>query len=248
MLVAVVGGTGTVGAHTMRALREKGHDAVALSRASGVDVTTGDGLDEALAGVDAVVDTTNLSTLSARASVAFFEGGTRRLLAAAERAAVSHLVILSIVGVDRMPHDYYAGKVAQERLIAAGAVPWSIVRATQFHEFAAQIFRQAAIGPIHLAPRARLQPVAAAEVGGYLAEVAVGAPRGRAQEIAGPLEEALDRMVADYARTRGERVWTPSVSLPGRQMKALRDGLGLPVGEPRRGYQTYAEWLTSLRE
>ncbi|WP_322411340.1 SDR family oxidoreductase [Microbacterium invictum] len=248
MLVAVVGGTGTVGAHAVRALREKGHDAVALSRSNGVDVATGDGLDDALRGAAAVIDTTNLSALSARASVAFFEAGARHLLAAAERAGTSHLVTLSIVGIDRMPYDYYAGKVAQERLVTAGSVPWSIVRSTQFHEFAAQIYRQAAFGPIHLAPRARLQPVAATEVGAYLADVAVGAPRGRAQEIAGPLEEALDRMVADYAGTRGERVWTPSVSLPTKQMKALREGRGLPVGEPRRGDQTYAEWLTSLRE
>lgn len=247
MLVAVVGGTGTVGAHAVRALRDKGHDAVALSRASGVDVAGGVGLDDALVGVEAVIDTTNVSTLSAKASVAFFEAGTRHLLTAADRAGVSHLVTLSIVGVDRMPYDYYAGKVGQERLVAGGAVPWSIVRATQFHEFAAQIYRQAAFGPLHLAPRARLQPVAAAEVGAYLAEVAVGAPQGRAQEIAGPLEEALDRMVQDYAGTLDEKVWTPSVSLPGKQMKALRDGLGLPVGEPRRGYQTYAEWLTSRR-
>ncbi|NYF17879.1 uncharacterized protein YbjT (DUF2867 family) [Microbacterium sp. AK009] len=247
MKIAVVGGTGTVGAHTVGALRERGHDAVALSRANGADVAKGEGLDAAIDGVEAIIDTTNLSTLSANASVAFFEAGTRHLLAAAERAGVSHLVTLSIVGVDRMPYDYYAGKMAQERLVAAGAVPWSIVRATQFHEFAAQIYRQAGFGPIHLAPRARLQPVAAAEVGGYLAEVAVGAPQGRAREIAGPLEEALDQMVRDYAATLGERVWTPSVSLPGKQMKALRSGLGLPSGEPRRGSQTYAEWLSSRR-
>jgi uncharacterized protein YbjT (DUF2867 family) len=247
MRVAVVGGTGTVGRHTVEALRATGHDPVPISRASGVDVRTGTGLDDALRGAEAVIDATNVSTLSARASVAFFEAATGHLIAAAQRVGVSHLVSLSIVGVDRMPYDYYAGKVAQERLVSQSPVPWTIVRATQFHEFAAQIFRQARLGPLHLAPRARLQPVAAAEVGAYLAEVAAGAPQGRAREIAGPLEEALDQMVKDYAGTRVERVWTASMSLPGKQMKALRDGLGLPVGEPRRGDQTYAEWLTSLR-
>lgn len=243
MRVAVAGGTGVVGSRVVEALRADGHDAVSLSRRTGVDLTTGEGLDAAVEGVDAVVDTSNVSTLSADAAIRFFQTATGNLVAAAARAGVPHLVLLSIVGIDRMPHDYYAGKLAQERVVEASQVPWTILRATQFHEFAGQLFDRAKLGPLHLAPRARVQPIAARDVGAHLATLATGAPQGRAADLAGPREEAMDQMVKAYARRTGHRGWVPSVSLPGAQMKAMRAGLALPGSDAVLTTQTFAEWL-----
>ncbi|WP_349428654.1 NAD(P)H-binding protein [Microbacterium sp. LWS13-1.2] len=246
MRVAVAGGTGVVGSRVVEALRADGHDAVALSRRTGVDLATGVGLDSAVDGVDAVVDTSNVSTLSADAAIRFFQTATGNLVAAAARAGVPHLVLLSIVGIDRMPHDYYAGKLAQELVVEASPVPWTILRATQFHEFAGQLFDRAKLGPLHLAPRARVRPVAARDVGAHLATLATGAPRGRAADLAGPREEALDEMVKAYARRTGHRGWIPSVSLPGSQMKAMRAGLALPGSDAVLTTQTFADWLRDV--
>ncbi|MFK4807510.1 SDR family oxidoreductase [Microbacterium sp. ZW CA_36] len=246
MRIAVAGGTGVVGSHVVDAVRADGHDPVVLSRATGVDLTTGAGLDAALDGVDAVIDTANISTLSADAAIRFFQTATGNLVAAAGRAGVRHLLLLSIVGIDRMPHDYYAGKLAQERVVEVAAVPWTILRATQFHEFAGQLFDRARLGPLHLAPRARVQPVAARDVGAHLAVLATSAPQGRAADLAGPREEALDEMVQAYARRTGHRGWIPSVSLPGAQMKAMRAGLALPGSDAVLTTQTFADWLRDV--
>lgn len=245
MKIAIAGGTGTVGRPTVDAVRAAGHEPVSLSRSGGVDLVSGAGLDAALDGVDAVIDTANVTTLKAGDATDFFTTATGNLLAAAGRAGVAHVVLLSIVGIDRMPYDYYAGKVAQERVVEASAVPWTILRATQFHEFAGQLFDRAKIGPLHLAPRARVQPVSAREVGEHLAAIAAGAARGRARDLAGPREERLDEMVRSYARHTGHRGWVPSVSLPGPQMKGMRAGLALPSGDATLGTETFAEWLAA---
>ncbi|WP_341996987.1 SDR family oxidoreductase [Microbacterium sp. LWH7-1.2] len=246
MRIAVAGGTGVVGSHVVEAARADGHDPVVLSRGTGVDLTTGAGLDAALEGVDAVIDTANVTTLSADVATRFFEAATGNLIAAAARAGVAHVVLLSIVGIDRNPHDYLAGKLAQERVIEKGGVPWTILRATQFHEFAGQVFARAKVGPLHVAPRGRVQPVAAREVGAQLAGLAAGAPQGRAADLAGPREERLDDMVKAYARRTGHGGWIPSVSLPGGQMRGIRAGLGLPGPGTVLGTQTFAEWLAEL--
>lgn len=245
MKIAIAGGTGTVGRPTVDAVRAAGHEAVAVSRSSGVDLLTGAGLDAALEGIDAVIDAANVSTLSAGAATEFFTAATGNLLAAARRAGVGHVVVLSIVGIDRIPYDYYAGKVAQERVVEASALPWTILRATQFHEFSRQLFERAKIGPLHIAPRARVQPVAAREVGEHLAALASGAPQGRARELTGPREERLDEMVRAYARRAGRRGWIPSVSLPGAQMKGMRAGMALPAGDAVVGRETFAAWLAA---
>lgn len=144
-----------------------------------------------------------------------------------------------------MPFDYYAGKVAQENVVESSPVPWTIQRATQFHEFAAQMFARAKAGPLHLAPRARTQPISAAEVGERLATLAVGAPQQRARDLAGPREEALDEMVKSYARARGYRGWVPSISIPTKQMQGMRAGLALPGPDADLGRQTFAEWIAA---
>jgi uncharacterized protein YbjT (DUF2867 family) len=246
LTIAVAGGTGAVGRHAVEAVREAGHRAVVLSRGNGVDLLSGEGLDAALDGVDAVIDTANVTTLSADESTRFFTTATGNLLDAAHRVGVAHVVLLSIVGVDRMPHDYYAGKLAQERVVEKSRVPWTIVRATQFHEFAGQLYERAKLGPLHVAPRARVQPIAAREVGEHLAALAGGPAQGRADDLGGPREERLDEMVKAYARRVGHRGWIPSVSLPGAQMKGMRAGYALPDAGATLGTQTFDEWLAAL--
>ncbi|GAA5202596.1 SDR family oxidoreductase [Microbacterium jejuense] len=246
MRIAVAGGTGVVGRHVVEAVRANGDEPVVLSRGTGVDLLTGTGLEAALVGVDAVVDTANIETLSAEKATSFFQRATGNLAAASVRAGVRHLVALSIVGIDRMAHDYYAGKLAQERVVESSPVPWTILRATQFHEFAGQMFARGRIGPLHLAVRARVQPVAAREVGARLAALAQGAPEGRSADFAGPREERLDDMVTRYARHTGYHGWIPSVSLPGAQLKAMRAGLALPGAGAVLGTQTFEEWLAEL--
>lgn len=245
MNIAVAGGTGAVGRHVVDLARERGHDVRILSRAKGVDVLTGGGLDRALADVQSVVDTTNLSTTSRDASVAFFERATRMLLDAEQRAGVGHHLVLSIVGVDRAADGYYAGKVAQEALVETGAVPWTIQRATQFHDFAAQLYVRAKLGPVHLAPRMRTQPVAAREVAERLIDSVEAGPAGRVPDLAGPREESLVEMIRAYAVATGHRGWIPAISLPGALGRAQRDGSLLATPDAVLGRQTFAEWLSA---
>lgn len=247
MKIAVAGGTGVVGRHTVEAVRDGGHEAVVLSRSRGVDLVSGNGLAAALAGVDAVIDVSNVSTMNASTAIEFFTTATGNLIRAAADAGVRHIVLLSIVGIDRMPHDYYAGKVAQEKALETSPVPWTIQRATQFHEFAGQIFERAKAGPLHLAPRARTQPIAARDVAEHLAALAAGDPQGRAQDIAGPREEALDVMIKAFARNTGHRGWIPSVNLPTAQMKGMRAGFALPGEGALLAGPTFEEWLAAQR-
>jgi uncharacterized protein YbjT (DUF2867 family) len=243
MRIAVAGGTGTVGRHTVEAVRAAGHEAVVLSRSQGVDLVSGDALDAGLAGADAVIDVASVQTLKASAAIEFFTAASGNLLSAAADAGVRHVVLLSIVGIDRIPYDYYAGKVAQEKIVEASVVPWTILRATQFHEFAGQMFDSAKIGPLHIAPNARTQPVAAAEVATRLAALAVAEPQGRVRDLAGPREESLADMVRAFARREGYRGWIPALNVPGPQMAGMRAGHALPGPDADLGTQTFAEWL-----
>lgn len=245
MRIAVAGGTGTVGRHTVEAVRTAGHDAVVLSRSQGVDLVTGQGLDDALAGADAVVDVASIETLKASAAIEFFTAATGNLVSAASNAGVGQVVLLSIVGIDRIPYDYYAGKIAQEKIVEASRVPWTILRATQFHEFAEQMFARAKLGPVHIAPNARTQPVAASEVGARLAALAAADPQGRVRDLAGPREEQLSDMVRAFARRTGFRGWIPRLNVPGPQMAGMRAGHALPGPDADLGRQSFAEWLAA---
>lgn len=244
MRIAVAGGTGSVGRHVVDAARARAHDVVLLACSAGVDLTSGIGAAAALRGADAVVDVTNTTAADRAGSVAFFEATTRSLLAAEEETGVGHHLALSIVGIDRAPEGYYAGKVAQEQLVRAGVIPWTILRATQFHEFAPQIYDRAKIGPFHVAPMMRTQPIAAREVAEHLVRLVEAGPSGRVDDLAGPREEQLVDMVRAFARARGSRAWIPAVPLPGAAGRAQRNGSLLPGPDAVRGTQTYAEWLT----
>ena len=196
MRVAVAGGTGLTGRHVVDSLTSAGQEPVVLSRSSGVDLVTGGGLAAALAGVDAVIDVSNVTTTRRAAAERFFTAATTHLRDAAAAAGVGHYVLLSIVGVDRVDLGYYAGKRRQEQLLAAGRVPWTVLRATQFHEFAEQVLERLR-GPVAVIPAMRSRPVAVAEVADALVEAVITGPvDGYATELAGP--EVL--WLADMAR------------------------------------------------
>ena len=206
MRIAVAGGSGMVGRLVVPALERRGHHTRVLSRSQGVDLASGAGLDAALDGVDAVVDVTNARTTSREEARAIFSRLTTNLLAAERRAGVRHHVLLSIVGVDRLtgsPH--YEGKRAQEELVKTGGIPWTIQRATQFHEFAPQMLSWTRKGDTAMIPPLLLQPVAASDVADALADLGAGSPQG-ALDLAGPAPEDLVDMVRRYLAARRESV------------------------------------------
>jgi uncharacterized protein YbjT (DUF2867 family) len=245
MRIAVAGATGNIGALTVAALQKAGHDVVRISRSLGVDLVTGDGLDATLAGVGAVVDATNATAADPAETVAFFTAATRNLLAAEERAGVGHHVLLSIAGVDRVDGNaHYAGKREQERLVAAGPVPWSIVPATQFHDFAAMLAGWTERDGVATIPPLLVQPVAPADVADVLAEVAAGAPQGRCPDLAGPEPQDLVDMARRTHQARGRTVkLVPTWAGPlGTDMAG---NVLLPGEGARIAPTTFEEWLAT---
>lgn len=192
MKIAVLGGTGLVGSQVVEILQAEEYEAVPLSPSNGVDLLTGAGLETGLEGADVVVNLTNSPTFD-EASAGFFQTTMDNLMAAAQRAGVGHAVILSIVGVDRVPGlPYYRAKALQEEILTAGPVPYSIVRATQFFEFADAILSWTADGDTVRLPGTPVQPMASADVAQAVAEVAVGAPLRGTRNVAGPEVFTLD--------------------------------------------------------
>jgi uncharacterized protein YbjT (DUF2867 family) len=166
------------------------------------------------------------------------------LLAAEAAAGVRHHVALSIVGTDRAPEGYYAGKQLQEQLVEAGAVPWTILRATQFFEFAGQILSQTTFGPLALVPKMRSQPVSAREVAARLVELATDAPAGRVRDLAGPREERMAGLARRLLRANGRKTRVLEFPLPGTFGRAMRAGILLPApGAADLGTETFDEWL-----
>lgn len=245
MKTAIVGGTGTLGSLVFAELSRRGHDVRALSRSTPeyrVDLTTGEGLEPALAGCDVVVDASNNSS---RHAAEILVDGARRLLAAEYAAGVKHHVCVSIVGCEQVPMGYFTAKAEQEQVVEQGPVPWSIVRATQFHELALATLTGGARWGVLPAPRARLQTIACADVAQVVADAAEGGPRQGRTEVAGP--EVAD--ARDLARTwrsvTGRRVALVPVAMPGKLGRALRAGV-LTTGRPDvRGTITFAGWLAA---
>ncbi|TCO53751.1 SDR family oxidoreductase [Actinocrispum wychmicini] len=247
MRIAVVGATGNIGSRTVTALDRDGHDVVRVSRALGVDLQTGDGLDQALTGVEAVVDVANGPTTDRAATVAYFNATTQNLLAAEHRAGVRHHVLLSIVGVDRVEGNaHYAGKREQERLVAAGPVPWTIVRATQFHDFAAMVASWAEQDGIAAIAPLLVQPIAPDDVADVLAEVAASAPQQGRVDIAGPEPQDLVDMARRTNEAQGRTVkLVPTwATLFGLEMAG---NVLLPDETARIAPTTFDEWLAYQR-
>ncbi|WP_032403304.1 SDR family oxidoreductase [Rhodococcoides fascians] len=243
MKLAVAGGTGTVGVHVVEVARERGHDVVVLSRSAGIDLVSGSGLSDALSGIEAVIDVASTQTISAKESTAFFAAVTRNLLTAETEAGVGHHLALSIVGIDRAPHAYYAGKVEQERIVRAGTVPWTILRATQFHEFAGRIRAQMSFGPVSVIPKMVSQPIAAREVAERLIDLAEQPPAGRVADLGGPREERMAEMVRRDARAVGARGLVLEIPIPGAYGRAMRDGTLVTTTDSDHGRQTFDQWL-----
>ncbi|WP_052852489.1 SDR family oxidoreductase [Streptomyces avicenniae] len=247
MRIAVAGATGNIGALTTAALERDGHDVVRVSRSLGVDLTTGEGLDDALTGADAVIDATNSTATDPAQAVAYFGATTRNLLAAGRRARVGHHVLLSIVGIDRVEGNaHYAGKREQERLVAAGPVPWTIVPATQFTDFAAMVAGWTERDGAATVPPLLVQPIAPADVADVLAEIAAGAPQGRYRDVAGPDRQDLVDMARRTFDARGHAVrLVPSWSgLFGADMAG--DVL-LPGDGARIAPTSFESWLATQR-
>lgn len=248
MRIAVAGGTGQTGTPLAEALRADGHEVVVLARSTGVDLARPvdelvDLLAERLAGVDVVVDVLNTFTMSAAAAEEFFGRTTTALLAAGERAGVGHHVALSINGIDRAPHGYYAGKLRQEALVTAGPLPWTVLRAAQFHGFAGEMLAARTWGPVGVAPRMPVRPVALAEVVEHLAAIAVGAPRRTVLDLVGPRPEELADLARRTARATGGPRWVVGVPVPGALGRAVRAGALLGDAPDLVGRVTFEEWL-----
>jgi uncharacterized protein YbjT (DUF2867 family) len=243
MRVVVAGATGRIGSRTVVRLRDHGLEVVPVSRAEGVDVTTGKGLPEALRGAELVVDVTDAPSRRGRASGAFFGTATRNLLDAADSARVEHYVVLSVVGTERLSAGYFRAKLLQEEQVRRSPVPHSIVRATPFFETVETVSRSVAHPDgVHVAP-VRVRPVSTDDVAAAVARVAVGMPVFGPVEIAGPEEHRLDDLVGKMLAARGDMrevvvdAQAPFLgAVPGEWTL-------LPVANARLGHTTFAQWL-----
>ncbi|MEU9887694.1 SDR family oxidoreductase [Sphaerisporangium sp. NPDC051011] len=244
MKIVVIGGTGLIGSKLVTKLGEHGHEAVAAAPSTGVNTLTGEGLAEALAGAQVVVDVSNSPSFERAAVLNFFETSTRNLLAAEAAAGVGHHVAVSVVGTERMPENgYFAAKIAQETLIEKSPIPFSLVHATQFFEFVRGIADEATDGDtVRIAP-VRFQPMAGDDVAQAVGRVAVGSPLNGRIEIGGPEQFRMDEFFRDALAAWGdprEVVTDPQAryfgSVPGE--RTLVPGDGATLGEIR-----YRDWL-----
>ncbi|MFX0577719.1 SDR family oxidoreductase [Nocardia nepalensis] len=241
MKISVIG-TGLIGSQVVRELNAAGHDAAGHSRSTGVDLLTGDGLDEALRDAEVVVDVANSPTFD-EASVDFFRTSVPNLLASAQAAGVGHIVTLSIVGVDQVPGlVYYQAKTLQEDLVKAGPIPYSIVHATQFMEFVVAALEWTTDGDAVRLPSTPIQPISAAEVAAAVAEVAAGPPLRGTRSIAGPEIFTLDEAGRIALAAKGDRRHVVTDETAGLFAAVKGDALIAPDGT-RLGTTRFRDWL-----
>ena len=244
MKIVVIGGSGRIGSKLVSMLREWGHDALAASPASGVDTLTREGLAEALADAQVVVDVANSPSFEDKVAMEFFATSGRNLLAAEAAAGVAHHVALSVVGTDRLQAmGYFRAKLAQERLIKAAGLPYSIVRANQFFEFVGAIAQESTVGEtVRLSP-ALVQPLAADDVAAALADVTVGAPLNGTVEVAGPERIPLDELVGRFLKaTRDPRAVVTDVHARYFDVE-LNDRTLTADDGARLGATRFQDWL-----
>jgi uncharacterized protein YbjT (DUF2867 family) len=250
--IAVAGATGRVGRHVFDVLAAEGHDVVAISRSSGVDVVTGEGLAEALAGVATIIDVATQPSPDEEAATAFFTAAARNLQEVGERAGVERIVVVSIIGIDRFTAGYYAAKVAHERAMLSGPIPVRILRAAQFHEFVPELVEWGRQGEVSYVPSWRTQLVAARTVAEALADLANGSGPARGSsgppfpEIAGPQEENLVDVARLLAARRGDPVRIEGASNPADPDSDLYEtGALLPGPDAILAGPTFEQWLDS---
>jgi uncharacterized protein YbjT (DUF2867 family) len=248
MKIVVIGGTGLIGAKTVAILRQGGHEVIAGSPKSGINSLTGEGLQQALAGAQVVIDLANSPSWEDQAVLEFFQTSSQNLLAAEAAAGVHHHVALSIVGTDRMPDNgYFRAKLAQEEMIVASRIPYTIVRATQFMEFLGGIAGSGTVGNVVKLAPGQFQPIASDDVAANVAQVALAAPRKGIVEIAGPERAPLKEFIARYLKAVGD----PREVVSDPEARYFGGKVGehslVPLGDAHLGRINLDEWLRSAK-
>ncbi|WP_028745226.1 SDR family oxidoreductase [Rhizobium mesoamericanum] len=246
MKIVIIGGTGLIGSKTVERLRNKGHEVVAASPNTRVNTITGEGLAEALVGAQVVVDLANSPSFEDKAVLEFFETSGRNLFAAEKAAGVKHHIALSVVGTERLLEaGYFRGKLAQEKLIKASGIPYTIVHSTQFMEFLSGIAQSGTVGNIvHLSP-AYVQPIASDDVADAMVDVTLAAPINGTIEIAGPERFRLNELVARYLEAMGDARKVeadPNARYFGAR---LEEGSLVSDNNPRLGRITFEQWFAT---
>lgn len=245
MKIVVIGGSGLIGSKLVNIVRQRGHEAVAASPASGVNTLTGQGLAEVLAGTQVVVDVANSPSFEDKAVLEFFETSGRNLLAAEAAAGVTHHIALSVVGTDKLVESgYFRGKIAQEKLIRAASIPYTIVHSTQFMEFLGGIAQSGTEGQtVRLSP-AFVQPISSDDVAAAMADYTLGAPVNGTVEIAGPEKVRLPDLVQRFLTASNDPrkvVADPQARYFGAELK---DDTLVPVGKARLGTVRFEDWFS----
>jgi uncharacterized protein YbjT (DUF2867 family) len=240
MTILVTGATGQLGAPTIAALRAGGNGVRGLSSRGGTGIIaanllTGDGVDAALAGMETVV---HVAATNTKKDIAL----TENLVASASRAGVGHLLIISIVGIESIPIPFYRDRLAIEEIVAASGIPFTILRATQFHSFVDNVYASQRFSPVVVGPAARSQPIAVEEVAGRLAELAVGGPRGRVADIGGPEQLTNRETYRLWKNATGGHRPGISIRIPGKIFAAYDAGKNLAAGTPF-GRRTFSDYL-----
>jgi uncharacterized protein YbjT (DUF2867 family) len=251
MKIVVIGGTGLIGSKVVNILRQRGHEVVAASPSSGVNTLTGEGLAEALTGAQVVVDVANSPSFEDKPAMDFFETSGRNLLSAEKAAGVKHHVALSVVGTDRLTGSgpgslsgYFCAKMAQENLIKASGIPFTIVHATQFFEFVKNIAKSATGGSEIRLSSVLMQPIVSDDVAAAVAEVALGQPVNRMLEIAGSDQIRQDELVRQYLSATGDPRKVVTDAKAGYFGIAVNDQSLVPGDNPRLGPTHYEDWLS----
>jgi len=249
MKIVVIGGHGRIGSKIVEKLGGHGHEAVAADLSTGVNTLTGKGLTEAFDGADVVVDVSNSPSFEDDAVMDFFRTSTRNILVAEQAARVGHHVALSIVGSDRLPESgYLRAKVAQEELIEASSIPYTIVRSTQFYEFVDSIADAATEGDTVRVPAASIQPIAAEDAASIVGRLAAGGPLNRIVEIGGPRPYRFDELISYDLRTHDDPrqvVADPDARYFGT---TLTNGSLLPGENAQLGETRFEDWLGTPKE
>jgi uncharacterized protein YbjT (DUF2867 family) len=246
MKYVVIGGSGLIGSKVVKHLRAKGHEVLAGSPETGVNTLTGEGLADALHGTQVVVDVANSPSFEDEAVLKFFETAGRNLLTAEAEAGVGHHLALSIVGLERNPNNgYFRGKVAQEKLIKASGIPYTILRSTQFFEFVGGIIKSGTEGDVIRVSSALFQPIASDDVAAALADLALGAPLNDTVEVAGPERRPLDKFARTYMTASDDRRQLIADSHAQYFGAELNDQSLVPTAgaHPRLGAIRFDDWL-----
>ena len=248
MKIVVIGGSGLIGKKVVKDLRQRGRDVLAASPSSGVNTVTGEGLAHALAGAQVVIDVANAPTWEDKEVLRFFETSGRNLRAAEAAAGVGHHVALSVVGTDRLlASGYFRAKMAQEKLIKASPIPYTIVRATQFFEFVGGIAQAATEGQTVRLPPVLMQPIASDDVAAVVAEVALAAPLNGTFDLAGPEPIRQDDLVRQFLKATGDArtvVTDPKALYYGI---TVNDQSLTPGEHPRLGPTRFQDWLSQQK-